>query len=59
MNTFAQEYIELIKCDRKDIYNVLNSRVVLQNDALLNFLFIKESWKKCIKMLSLNCFQYS
>lgn len=29
MNTFAQqEYIELIKCDSKDIYNVLNSRVV-------------------------------
>ncbi len=41
MNTVIQQgHIKLIKSDSKDIYNAFQI-----NAALLNFLFIKESWK--------------
>ncbi len=55
MNTFIQqECIKLVKSDSEDIYN---GQI---NAVLLNFLFIKESWKiKCNKnIVQHDCFQH-
>ncbi len=46
MNTFIQQAINLIKSGSKDIYNITKN--VFYVNAVLNFLFIKESWIKCI-----------
>ncbi len=39
--------IKLIKSDSKNIYNVTKNLFQI-NAVLLNFLFIKESWKKSV-----------
>ncbi len=52
INTFIQKRrIKFIKSDSKD-FCVTKKYIFQLNAVLLNFLFIEESWKKCITVLS-------
>ncbi len=52
INTFIQKRrIKFIKSDSKDF--CVTKKIIFQlNAVLLNFLFIKEIWKKCITVLT-------